>query len=705
MSARRPARLGPGPGGRRARGPVVRALALVALAAATGCTILNAVDEGRVGVERCDDGLDNDGNQRVDCRDQACFDAPACTVEVSLDACTDGRDNDGDGTFDCQAAACRSWPPCLEADTPSCTDGRDNDKDGVTDCDDAACALLPACLSRARLVRTPLCPALRPALAFVDEFDDIDGGRWATFSTSSRDRPRIVDGGLDPNGVDNFWSSGVASVAELGVGQRQPFRLELDVAAQPGCDRRGPSGATCLLRLSVDTRRQWGDGLPFGHELLAMHLQVVVDGPDGVPELLALAYYHTDPGIGPVGELRLPWTAEQTYRVVIALDEARGEAVYTVDEVEVGRATVLGLEPLGRVVLQSQLDRLRGPGAMIARRLAVSAERERPAVGCEGLSRGASLLPTTYCDATSPYNTGLDVPAVVRRPAGDYVMLFAASFALNRQSVALATSLDGRSFEVVSPDPELLEPEGLLTPVGNFELARARALVVNEDEARLEAWHFISRPGAAPVPWLSTAPLDAPTRWTKQGTLTATGALPLGRGGPHVLAAVADASLVRVGREYRAYYVGTSPRGRPAVFALRSPDGRVFSALSPDPVLEPRPDSFDTDGIRAVAATAHAGGVLLGYVGTAFASGAAIGLAYAADGLHFERHVDNPLIVPEPGHLDALGIRSLALAVEGPTLRLWYVGDSEGLTCSNPALSVPTRAMLGLAELTPSDRR
>lgn len=71
----------------------------------------------------CTDGVDNDGDELVDCDDTDC--------ECLVIECSDGEDNDGDGLIDCYDPDCG-----CEA---VCDDGIDNDGDGLTDCDDDDC--------------------------------------------------------------------------------------------------------------------------------------------------------------------------------------------------------------------------------------------------------------------------------------------------------------------------------------------------------------------------------------------------------------------------------------------------------------------------------------------------------------------------------------------------------------------------------------
>lgn len=113
-------------------------------------------------LEDCSDGIDNDLDGDVDCRDWECRDPRRCPED-----CTDGWDNDGDGLTDCQDRDCmnpescpedcedgldndgdwlvdRADPDCWTAE--DCWDGVDNDGDGARDCADTDCAELPECI-------------------------------------------------------------------------------------------------------------------------------------------------------------------------------------------------------------------------------------------------------------------------------------------------------------------------------------------------------------------------------------------------------------------------------------------------------------------------------------------------------------------------------------------------------------------------------
>ena len=95
----------------------------------------------------CNDGIDNDCDQLIDCDDGECVNDQSCqTFEPEI--CWDGIDNDGDGAVDCADSDCAG--DILNCGTPSgpeiCDDGLDNDLDGKTDCADKKdCGKDPAC--------------------------------------------------------------------------------------------------------------------------------------------------------------------------------------------------------------------------------------------------------------------------------------------------------------------------------------------------------------------------------------------------------------------------------------------------------------------------------------------------------------------------------------------------------------------------------
>lgn len=129
------------------------------------CDVLTEADNAQ-----CSDGVDNDGDGYVDCRDFNCTKNPFVTVcherdplmqlnlrEVSAEACSDGVDNDFDDLIDCEDPGCQVRQLCggspgnpllettgmEESTTASCRNGWDDDLDGEADCRDRECATNP----------------------------------------------------------------------------------------------------------------------------------------------------------------------------------------------------------------------------------------------------------------------------------------------------------------------------------------------------------------------------------------------------------------------------------------------------------------------------------------------------------------------------------------------------------------------------------
>jgi hypothetical protein len=123
--------------------------------------------------EICDDTIDNDCDNLVDCADPDCDADPACPNLIEWPDCFDGIDNDGNGDTDCADITCldettpstcgvgecgsTGTKTCLSngtmedtctPGTPTfeiCTGGLDEDCDGMTDCADSDCDSDPAC--------------------------------------------------------------------------------------------------------------------------------------------------------------------------------------------------------------------------------------------------------------------------------------------------------------------------------------------------------------------------------------------------------------------------------------------------------------------------------------------------------------------------------------------------------------------------------
>ena len=92
---------------------------------------------------QCSDGIDNNGDGRVDFpNDPGCTDASDDSeiLDGPLPQCADGVDNDFDGRVDFGFDPdCRSAADDDERSPPACRDGVDNDGDGLVDLDDPGC--------------------------------------------------------------------------------------------------------------------------------------------------------------------------------------------------------------------------------------------------------------------------------------------------------------------------------------------------------------------------------------------------------------------------------------------------------------------------------------------------------------------------------------------------------------------------------------
>ncbi|MDQ3631375.1 MAG: hypothetical protein M3417_08970 [Actinomycetota bacterium] len=99
---------------------------------------------------QCADGVDNDGDGRIDAMDPGCLSGPGGAFNpndnderdgpAARPQCSDTVDNDGDGVIDARDPGCLSGPGGAfnpndndETNRPNCSDGIDNDRDGRTD--------------------------------------------------------------------------------------------------------------------------------------------------------------------------------------------------------------------------------------------------------------------------------------------------------------------------------------------------------------------------------------------------------------------------------------------------------------------------------------------------------------------------------------------------------------------------------------------
>ncbi|MBQ9395150.1 MAG: trypsin-like serine protease [Proteobacteria bacterium] len=88
--------------------------------------------------EICDNGLDDNGDNRLDCADPYCSGTEICKSEI----CYNGLDDDGDARADCDDPDCDDYIKCLPE---ICDNSTDDNEDGKVDCDDPTCAASKKC--------------------------------------------------------------------------------------------------------------------------------------------------------------------------------------------------------------------------------------------------------------------------------------------------------------------------------------------------------------------------------------------------------------------------------------------------------------------------------------------------------------------------------------------------------------------------------
>jgi hypothetical protein len=104
--------------------PICVAVLIAGCASGDEASLVTA-NNGESPVETvCDDGIDNDGDQAVDCSDRDCVDSEACAMPP--EDCSNGVDDDGDGAVDCLDDECAADEACSRTEdfkTTQCVRG------------------------------------------------------------------------------------------------------------------------------------------------------------------------------------------------------------------------------------------------------------------------------------------------------------------------------------------------------------------------------------------------------------------------------------------------------------------------------------------------------------------------------------------------------------------------------------------------------
>ncbi|MBN2723016.1 MAG: trypsin-like serine protease [Deltaproteobacteria bacterium] len=98
--------------------------------------------------ENCSNGIDDDGDFKIDCADPDCSDLPECEEVIPETECDDGLDNDNDGQVDCSDSDCQGEAVCQGKFEIFCSNLKDDDEDGLVDCDDPDCTATDYCISQ-----------------------------------------------------------------------------------------------------------------------------------------------------------------------------------------------------------------------------------------------------------------------------------------------------------------------------------------------------------------------------------------------------------------------------------------------------------------------------------------------------------------------------------------------------------------------------
>lgn len=133
---------------------------MLILLAAGPVTVIACSDSGNT--NDCSDGLDNDGDGKVDDADPGCVTDQRESADEGKGKCGNGIDDDGDGKVDFPGD-----PQCADtndhtgrrATPPKCSDNRDNDGDGKIDFPlDPGCSAPNADDEADDCPNGPLCP-------------------------------------------------------------------------------------------------------------------------------------------------------------------------------------------------------------------------------------------------------------------------------------------------------------------------------------------------------------------------------------------------------------------------------------------------------------------------------------------------------------------------------------------------------------------
>jgi predicted GH43/DUF377 family glycosyl hydrolase len=253
---------------------------------------------------------------------------------------------------------------------------------------------------------------------------------------------------------------------------------------------------------------------------------------------------------------------------------------------------------------------------------------------------------------------GVDVlnPAVARRD-GTYFNLY-SGFDGRTWHTGLAVSSDGIRWDkqgrVLSPGPAAWE--------GDYIAANGAALL---HEGEFLYWYQAGRP-----PRIGLARSGDARNWTKR----AEPVLTAGPRGSWDERGVADPYVIRAGGAFYLYYLGMDRARRQRLGVAMSADGARWYKSRANPILEPgTAGAFDENGLGEPAVWATGGWYWMLYTGRDRREDRRIGLARSADGVHWARLSESPVIAgDQPWNSRVVCDAEVEVAPEG--IRVWFGG-------------------------------
>lgn len=138
-----------------------------------------------------------------------------------------------------------------------------------------------------------------------------------------------------------------------------------------------------------------------------------------------------------------------------------------------------------------------------------------------------------------------------------------------------------------------------------------------------------------------------------------------------------DGSVIKSGASYVMYVReelnGSAPT---SIFRGTSADGKSWK-MSTTSVLSPGPKGSWDDGLVFSPDVVWNGtGYMMYYVGDGTNVTREIGVAFSADGIHWTKSADNPIIVHGPGEYDVRYTRGPSVVFDQGTYKMWYTGTA-----------------------------